>query len=122
MNVPTFPTDNLYKFVAISGLFICIFSIVFPMTRISEIKHKIIELQTKSAILNIEIEELKVESANLDKDLERITKKMDLEKSSQKDREIFRKELSELREKDIEQGQKLTKLRIKNKELKGQKN
>jgi len=65
---------------------------------------------------------LKVESANLDKDLERITKKMDLEKSSQKDREIFRKELSELREKDIEQGQKLTKLRIKNKELKGQKN
>ena len=65
---------------------------------------------------------MKVESANLDKDLERITKKMDLEKSSQKDREIFRKELSELREKDIEQGQKLTKLRIKNKELKGQKN
>jgi hypothetical protein len=53
--VPTLPTDNLYKFMALSGLAIIIFSLVFPMIRISEIKLKMVEVETQLAVLHIEI-------------------------------------------------------------------
>jgi len=52
--VPTLPTDNLYKFMALSGLAIVIFSFVFPMIRMSEIKLKLVEVETQTELLEIE--------------------------------------------------------------------
>jgi hypothetical protein len=47
MNLPSLPTDNLYKFLALSGLAIVLFSLVFPIIRISEIRMQIIEVDTQ---------------------------------------------------------------------------
>jgi len=52
--IPTLPTDNLYKFMALSGLAILIFSLVFPVIRMSEIKLKMVELEIQGEILKIE--------------------------------------------------------------------
>lgn len=44
MNIPNLPTDNLYKFIALSGLAIYVFSIVYPIHLIeqySELNHEI---------------------------------------------------------------------------------
>ena len=59
MNLPSLPTDNLYKFLALSGLFIVLFSFIFPMKRIGELKLKTLEIETQSEVLNIEIDFLK---------------------------------------------------------------
>ncbi len=32
MNIPNLPTDNLYKFMALSGLFIFILSMFYPIS------------------------------------------------------------------------------------------
>jgi predicted RNase H-like nuclease (RuvC/YqgF family) len=119
MNLPTFPTDYLYKFLAISGLFIFIFSIVFPMTRISELNQKALELDTKAKILEIETEELTKEIARLDKDINIIEKRVKLGNINYKDKPELDKEISELRKKNIEQRQKITLLRIKGVDLEG---
>jgi hypothetical protein len=59
MNIPSLPTDNLYKFLALSGLAIAIFGLVFPAIRISEIRLKLIEANTQTRLLKLEIDQLK---------------------------------------------------------------
>jgi hypothetical protein len=71
MNLPSLPTDNLYKFLALSGLVIVLFSFIFPMKRIGEIELKSLEIKTQVEVLKIEIDYLKedtktwAEKANL---------------------------------------------------------
>jgi hypothetical protein len=38
VNPLSFPTDNLYKFVALAGAALLITSFVFPLTRLDEIE------------------------------------------------------------------------------------
>jgi len=92
MNLPTLPTDNLYKFLALSGLAIAIFVLVFPMIRISEIRLKLVEVKTQSKVLAVEIEELK-------EDTDRWAKKTSL---SPEGTASLRKRLIELRIKGVE--------------------
>ena len=94
MNLPTFPTDNLYKFLAISGLFIVIFSLVYPRTRLSEITQKTIELETKEKILNIKSAELTYEMAELKKEVEAAKKR--------KSESFTREELEKLLKKSVD--------------------
>ena len=54
MNLPNLPTENLYKFMALSGLAIVAFCIVFPLQRSNEINFKIVEIETQQKILEIE--------------------------------------------------------------------
>ncbi len=54
MNLPSLPTDNLYKFLALSGLAIVLFSLVFPIIQISEIRLKIIEIETQMEVLEMD--------------------------------------------------------------------
>lgn len=68
MNFPIIPTDNLYKFVALGGLALMIFSVTYPT-------NKALELQLNTITLRAEIEKLKVEVENLDKDVSRAEKK-----------------------------------------------
>jgi hypothetical protein len=59
MNLPSLPTDNLYKFLALSGLFIVLFSFIFPMKRIGELNLKSLELKTQVEMSRIEVDYLK---------------------------------------------------------------
>jgi hypothetical protein len=92
ITLPTLPTDNLYKFLALSGLAIAIFSLVFPIIRISEIRMKLIEVKTQSNVLDVEIEELKG-------DTDRWAKKTSL---SPEETASLRKRLIEIRIKSVE--------------------
>jgi hypothetical protein len=63
MDLPSLPTDNLYKFLALSGLFIVVFGFIFPMTRISELKLKACEVNTQIEVLRIEVDDLEYDTA-----------------------------------------------------------
>ncbi|SHO46819.1 hypothetical protein SAMN02745220_01651 [Desulfopila aestuarii DSM 18488] len=47
------PTDNLYKFIAISGLIILLLSIVLPLYWSNDLQSKAIELGTEIAVLQM---------------------------------------------------------------------
>lgn len=44
MNIPTFPTDNLYKFLAISGIGIILTSVLYAQTFVYKLQDQVIEL------------------------------------------------------------------------------
>jgi hypothetical protein len=54
MNIPNLPTDNLYKFMAISGLFVFILSMFYPVYREIELKHRWIILSGEMRVLQLE--------------------------------------------------------------------
>ena len=57
MQLPTIPTDNLYKFMAIFGMLLIILPfLVFPT--IQNYKYRIIDLTTKAALKDNELKEL----------------------------------------------------------------
>jgi hypothetical protein len=102
MNLPTFPTDNLYKFMAISGLFVCIFSLVYPWTRISEIRLKILENNTKVKILHIESNELNKERDRLTKDIEALDKTIDTTEEKRTLKSLNDKDIPNIKNKLVE--------------------
>ena len=67
MNLPNIPTDNLYKFIALSGLVLTLFSLIFPWTRMGEIRPKLVEINTQLEILKIESDEIEKELSRLEK-------------------------------------------------------
>jgi hypothetical protein len=69
MNLPTIPTDNFYKFMAISGVAIVIFSFAFPMTLIKDLRPKQIKIMTKQKVMKLELDELLKEQDILSKDI-----------------------------------------------------
>lgn len=91
MNLPTLPTDNLYKFLALSGLVIALFSSIFPSMRISEIKQKSIEVETQIELLGIDTGYLETDI------IDTLVSKGNL---SPKDKEHFRKYLFNLLKKN----------------------
>jgi exopolysaccharide biosynthesis protein len=55
MNIPNLPTDNLYKFMALSGLFILILSVVYPLYRENELTQRLLALEGEIEVLNVDI-------------------------------------------------------------------
>jgi hypothetical protein len=54
MNLPSLPTDNLYKFMALAGLAAFFFSVVYPTWQTRELKVKQLEQDAERAVLQIE--------------------------------------------------------------------
>jgi len=80
-SIPNLPTDNLYKFYAISGIVLILFTLTFEtivLTSLDEKSHKISEL------ININ----EIEFNYLKKDVESLENEMDLLKSETKDYSI----------------------------------
>ena len=63
MQLPSIPTDNLYKFVAISGLALCAFAVTYPTSKALELKNSAIETHAQIRKLQIELDGL---SADVD--------------------------------------------------------
>jgi len=61
MQIPSLPTDNLYKFLAIAGLVIIVLSVVGPWSRYEQLTPKTIEVETQVSTHKREI--VSVESA-----------------------------------------------------------
>ena len=58
MNLPALPTDNLYKFLALSGLVLFVISFVFPRSLVDELELKTVETQTEVNLLVREVSAL----------------------------------------------------------------
>lgn len=56
MDLGVIPTDNLYKFLAISGLVLVIFSFVFANKLISRLRERLFEVQVDVAKINAELD------------------------------------------------------------------
>ena len=61
------PTDNLYKFMAISGLVVLCLSIGFPFVRSQDARIQAIRANNEAAVLNLESEQLKSQVTDLQK-------------------------------------------------------
>ena len=55
MNLPSIPTDNLYKFLALAGLLIALFAHIYPRWQADQLHLKIIEMQVDGEILETEM-------------------------------------------------------------------
>jgi hypothetical protein len=53
------PTDSLYKFMAVSGLLILGFSMIWPELRLYELEKQVVELAGETKVLKIESDDLK---------------------------------------------------------------
>lgn len=58
MTLPNLPTDNLYKFLALSGLLLAVISFAYPMNLIYEAREQLISQQTEFKVLKIELESI----------------------------------------------------------------
>lgn len=58
MNIPNIPTDNLYKFIALSGIIIVLLSIYIPKVKIAEVTDKIIDAKESKLILVVKVNNL----------------------------------------------------------------
>jgi len=67
MNIPSIPTDNLYKFLALSGLLIFAISLLYP-------QHKKIELSLKRNDISVDEKKLQHKINALVKHLEKLNK------------------------------------------------
>jgi hypothetical protein len=55
MNIPNLPTDSLYKFIALSGLFILLLSVIYPLYRENELGQRLLTFEGEVEILNVDI-------------------------------------------------------------------
>lgn len=63
LTIPNLPTDNLYKFCAISGLVIILFSIIFTVVYVTELQEESILLEALAQETQVDLNYL--EQANL---------------------------------------------------------
>ncbi len=91
------PTDNLYKFIAISGLIICGFSLAVPYKTLNEYNLESNKISTQLSILKLEsqyltedADNLKAEDKRLSKDVEEFKK--EIEKKEEQTKEFTEKQ------------------------------
>ena len=68
MNYPSIPTDNLYKFIALSGLAITLLSITYPVSKVLELELAVVEAKSEKEKISIEDVEIKREIERLEKE------------------------------------------------------
>ena len=67
MNYPSLPTDNLYKFIALAGLALILFSATYPIGRVIEFELGVVETKSQQEKLDIEKSEIDRLLVNLEK-------------------------------------------------------
>ena len=68
MNIPNFPTDNLYKFVAVAGLVLAGYSAFFAYQQVWELKLQILRTETEEKVVD---QEMRMMGKSLDRLLEK---------------------------------------------------
>jgi hypothetical protein len=67
MSIPSLPTDNLYKFMALAGLVMIALSTYYPMQRISDLELKQVSTNTGIGLAQLEADEISKEVSRLEK-------------------------------------------------------
>jgi len=76
MTIPNLPTDNLYKFIALTGSILFLFCWVYPLSRIEKIENERMLLAKDIARIEIEQKVLLENSNELNENLELLKKEM----------------------------------------------
>src|SRR3972149_8292621 len=89
MNMPSLPTDNLYKFLALGGLVTLVVFPIFYVSQVADRNRQMVETETEALILEKEVEFLKWETnalidelAETKKDAKMLAKESKTSKSS----------------------------------------
>ena len=69
MNMPSLPTDNLYKFLALGGLVTLVVFPIFYVSQVADRNRQMVETETEALILEKEVEFLKWETNALSDEL-----------------------------------------------------
>ena len=77
MNIPNLPTDNLYKFMALSGVILLVASVFFPLNLISKLNEEIVIYNGEIQKFNIG-REVSINNQNTISDIEFDVKTIDL--------------------------------------------
>jgi hypothetical protein len=77
MNPLAFPTDNLYKFIALSGSALLITSFVFPLTWLNEIELAAQQTSAQRKVLDVELSALEVDLKQLGANVKRLDAAVD---------------------------------------------
>jgi len=88
MQIPSLPTDNLYKFLAIAGLVIIVLSVVGPWSRYEQLTSKTIEVETQTSIYKKGIASVELAIMKLKEEWKKA--------KSEKERELLQSRLDEL--------------------------
>lgn len=70
MNLPSLPTDNLYKFCALSGVVLLLFGATFPVQKLFETQDNLDRVETEIAILGAQTSAFQQEAQRLKSDSE----------------------------------------------------
>lgn len=97
MDYPSIPTDNLYKFIALGGLALMIFSVTYPA-------NKALELHLDTIAVNAQVKKLTIEVENLEREITRVETTKVIERTDA--------EIKLLREKVTEQKFKSVDIRV----------
>ena len=65
MNIPSIPTDNLYKFIALSGTILVLLTGYIAETRVSEVEDAILEANETLRIIKTKSDALKLNAENI---------------------------------------------------------
>lgn len=76
MELPNLPTDNLYKFISLTGILFVVFFFVYPLTRIDRIRNKQISLDAELSMLNASNEIFDAKLNSFGKDVKTLEKKI----------------------------------------------
>jgi len=76
MKIPNLPTDNLYKFIALTGVFLFVISIFYPEYELRKIRDEIIQFNGEVILLNYEKENAKLKLEQIESEIKRLDEKM----------------------------------------------
>jgi septal ring factor EnvC (AmiA/AmiB activator) len=74
MNLPSIPTDNLYKFCAVSGVVLLLFGATYPVQKLFDTQNNLDQVRTEEKILSAQIADLREDFQRLNSDLESLDK------------------------------------------------
>lgn len=72
--LPSPPTDNLYKFLSITGITIFLLSVIYPNTRTTDINLKKINVEAERSALIVELKRLNADFTSLEREYEELAK------------------------------------------------
>jgi hypothetical protein len=74
MTIPNLPTDNLYKFIALTGIFLFLFAIIYPEYRRQEISNEMTLIDGEISKLDLEKEKIKDKQKEIKNQIDKLDK------------------------------------------------
>ncbi|WP_321997483.1 zinc ribbon domain-containing protein [Draconibacterium orientale] len=82
MNIPNLPTDNLYKFIALTGVLLFVLSVFYPVYQKTKIRDEISIHNGEAKKLDVEREKLKNKQKEIKSQVKILDKKINLDNNS----------------------------------------